>query len=150
MLRGENKTIDFEEAAFGCKRKINIIRSENCEECGGSGAKKGTSPKTCTKCNGTGQMRTVQNTPFGQFASTTTCNACGGQGSMISDPCPKCNGSGHVRNPRELEVNIPAGIDDGQGIVLRGEGCDGMNGGATGDLQITFSVQASDDKPICA
>ncbi len=133
--------LTFEEAAFGCKRKISIIRSENCEECGGSGAKKGTSPVTCSKCNGTGQMRTVQNTPFGQFASTTTCNACGGRGTTISDPCPKCNGSGHVRKPRELEVNIPAGIDHGQTVSVRGQGEAGLRGGPAGDLLITVYIK---------
>ena len=133
--------LTFEEAAFGCKRKINIIRSENCEECGGSGAKKGTSPVKCTKCNGTGQMRSVQNTPFGQFASTTTCNACGGRGTTISDPCPKCNGSGHTRKSRELEVNIPAGIDHGQTVSVRGQGEAGLRGGPAGDLLITVYVK---------
>ncbi len=133
--------LTFEEAAFGCKRKVNIIRNENCEECGGSGAKKGTSPVKCTKCNGTGQMRTVQNTPFGQFASTTTCNACGGRGTTISDPCPKCNGSGHNRKSRELEVNIPAGIDHGQTVSVRGQGEAGLRGGPAGDLLITVYIK---------
>ena len=133
--------LTFEEAAFGCKRKVNIIRAENCEECGGSGAKKGTSPVTCSKCGGTGQMRTVQNTPFGQFASTTTCNACGGRGSKITDPCPKCNGSGHIRKSRELEVNIPAGIDHGQTVSVRGQGEAGLRGGPAGDLLITVYVK---------
>ena len=133
--------LTFEEAAFGCKRKVNIIRAENCEECSGSGAKKGTSPVKCPKCNGTGQMRSVQNTPFGQFASTTTCNACGGRGTTISDPCPKCNGSGHIRKPRELEVNIPAGIDHGQTVSVRGQGEAGLRGGPAGDLLITVYVK---------
>lgn len=133
--------LTFEEAAFGCKRKINIIRNENCEECGGSGAKKGTSPETCSKCNGTGQMRSVQNTPFGQFASTTTCNACGGRGSKITDPCPKCNGGGHIRKSRELEVNIPAGIDHGQTVSVRGQGEAGSRGGTAGDLLITVYIK---------
>ena len=133
--------LTFEEAAFGCKKKISIIRSENCEECGGSGAKKGTSPVTCSKCGGTGQMRSVQNTPFGQFASTTTCNACGGKGSKISDPCPRCNGSGHIRKPRELEVNIPAGIDHGQTVSVRGQGEAGLRGGPAGDVLITVYVK---------
>ncbi len=133
--------LTFEEAAFGCKRKVNIIRSESCEECGGSGAKKGTSPVTCSKCGGTGQMRTVQNTPFGQFASTTTCNACGGKGTKISDPCQKCNGSGHIRKSRELEVNIPAGIDHGQTVSVRGQGEAGQRGGPAGDLLITVYIK---------
>ena len=133
--------LTFEEAAFGCKRKVNIIRAENCEECGGSGAKKGTSPAKCIKCNGSGQVRSVQNTPFGQFASTTTCNACGGRGTTIADPCPKCSGSGHVRKPRELEVSIPAGIDHGQTVSVRGQGEAGLRGGPAGDLLITVYVK---------
>ena len=133
--------LTFEEAAFGCKRKIKIVRSESCDECGGSGAKKGTSPVKCTKCNGTGQMRTVQNTPFGQFASTTTCNACGGKGTTVSDPCPACNGNGQIRKPRELEVNIPAGIDHGQTVSVRGQGEAGLRGGPAGDLLITVYIK---------
>ena len=96
--------LTFEEAAFGCKKKVTIIRGESCDDCGGSGAKKGTSPVKCARCGGTGQMRTVQQTPFGQFASTTTCNQCGGRGTTISDPCPICNGSGQNRKKKELEV----------------------------------------------
>ncbi len=135
--------LTFEEAAFGCKRKVNIIRSESCTECGGSGAKKGTSPVTCSKCGGSGQMRTVQNTPFGQFQSQTTCNACGGKGTTISDPCQKCNGSGQMRKNRELEVNIPAGIDHGQTVSVRGQGEAGLRGGPSGDLLITVYVKKS-------
>ncbi len=135
--------LTFEEAAFGCKKKVTIIRGESCDECGGSGAKKGTSPVKCARCGGTGQMRTVQNTPFGQFASTTTCNQCGGRGTTISDPCPVCNGSGQNRKKRELEVNIPAGIDHGQSVSLRGQGEAGLRGGSSGDLLITVYVKPS-------
>ncbi len=133
--------LTFEEAAFGCKKKVSIIRSESCSECSGSGAKKGTSPVKCSKCGGTGQMRTVQNTPFGQFASTSTCNACGGRGTTISDPCPKCNGAGQVRKNRELEVNIPQGIDHGQTVSVRGQGEAGLRGGPSGDLLITVYIK---------
>ena len=133
--------LTFEEAAFGCKKKVSIIRSESCDECSGSGAKKGTSPVKCSKCGGTGQMRTVQNTPFGQFASTSTCNACGGRGTTISDPCPKCNGAGQVRKNRELEVNIPQGIDHGQTVSVRGQGEAGLRGGPSGDLLITVYIK---------
>ncbi len=135
--------LTFEEAAFGCKRTVKIIRSESCEECGGNGAKKGTSPVTCSKCKGTGQMRSVQSTPFGQFSTQTTCNACGGRGTTISDPCPKCNGSGQNRKARELEVNIPAGIDHGQTVAVRGQGEAGLRGGPAGDLLITVYVKQS-------
>ena len=133
--------LTFEEAAFGCKKKVSIIRSESCDECSGSGAKKGTSPVKCSKCGGTGQMRTVQNTPFGQFASTSTWNACGGRGTTISDPCPKCNGAGQVRKNRELEVNIPQGIDHGQTVSVRGQGEAGLRGGPSGDLLITVYIK---------
>ena len=144
-VRGEDIhlriTVSFEEAAFGCKKEITIMRSESCNECAGSGAKKGTSPVKCSKCNGTGQMRTVQNTPFGQFASSTTCNACGGRGQTIKEPCPVCNGSGSVRKTRKLEVNIPQGIDHGQTVSVRGQGEAGLKGGPAGDLLITVYIK---------
>jgi len=133
--------LTFEEAAFGCKKEITIIRQESCEECSGSGAKKGTSPVKCTKCGGSGQMRTVQNTPFGQFASTSTCNACGGRGTTISDPCPSCSGTGQKRKTRKLEVNIPQGIDHGQSVSVRGQGEAGLRGGPSGDLLITVYIK---------
>jgi len=135
--------LTFEEAAFGCKKTVTIIRGESCDECEGSGAKKGTSPVKCARCGGTGQMRTVQNTPFGQFASTTTCNQCGGRGTTISDPCPICNGSGQIKKKRELKVSIPAGIDHGQTVSLRGQGEAGSHGGGPGDLLITVYVKDS-------
>ena len=133
--------LTFEEAAFGCKKEVTIIRQESCDECAGSGAKKGTSPVKCSRCNGTGQMRTVQNTPFGQFASTSTCNACGGRGSTISDPCPSCSGTGQKRKTRKLEVNIPQGIDHGQTVSVRGQGEAGLRGGPAGDLLITVYIK---------
>ena len=133
--------LTFEEAAFGCKKEVTIIRQESCDECAGSGAKKGTSPVKCTRCNGTGQMRTVQNTPFGQFTSTSTCNACSGRGSTISDPCPSCSGTGQKRKTRKLEVNIPQGIDHGQTVSVRGQGEAGLRGGPAGDLLITVYIK---------
>ncbi len=133
--------LTFEEAAFGCKKEVTIIRMENCPDCAGSGAKKGTTPQTCSQCNGTGQMRTVQNTPFGQFASTTTCNACGGRGTIIKEPCEKCSGSGKVRKTRKLEINIPQGIDHGQSVSVRGQGEAGSKGGPAGDLLITVYIK---------
>ncbi len=133
--------LTFEEAAFGCKKEITLIRMESCPECSGSGAKKGTSPVTCGQCNGTGQMRSVQHTPFGQFASTTTCNKCGGNGTIITTPCEHCNGSGKVRKTRKLEVNIPQGIDHGQSVSVRGQGEAGSKGGPAGDLVITIYIK---------
>ena len=133
--------LTFEEAAFGCKKNVNIIRMESCDECSGSGAKKGTNPVTCGTCHGTGQVRSVQNTPFGQFASQSQCNACGGRGTKITDPCEKCNGSGQVRKSRSIEVNIPAGIDHGQTVSVRGQGEAGLRGGPSGDLLITIYIK---------
>lgn len=135
--------LTFEEAAFGCTKKFTIIRGEQCEECGGSGAKKGTTPLNCSRCSGSGQVRSVQHTPFGQFASTTTCNQCGGKGKTISDPCPICNGSGQNRKRREIEVDIPKGIDHGETFAVRGQGEAGSRGGGNGDLLITVYVKES-------
>lgn len=133
--------LTFEEAAFGCKKEVNIVRSESCKECGGSGAKKGTSPVKCTRCGGTGQIRTVQSTPFGRFESSTACNVCGGRGTTIKDPCQSCGGTGHIRKSRKLEVNIPQGIDHGQTVSVRGQGEAGLRGGGAGDLLITVYIK---------
>ena len=134
--------ISFEEAAFGCTKEISVPRIEDCEDCGGSGCKPGTSPDTCPDCGGSGSVRTQQRTPFGVMQSTSACRRCGGSGRIIKDPCPKCGGKGKVRRTRTISVNIPAGIDDGQTISLRGQGHAGANGGPMGDLLITVSVKA--------
>ncbi len=133
--------ITFEEAAFGVEKEINIYRMENCKSCGGSGAKKGTSPVTCPVCGGSGQIRTTQRTPFGNFSSAATCNNCGGSGQKIENPCPDCKGSGQIKVQRKINVKIPAGIDDGQTITLRSEGSAGIKGGPNGDLYITISIK---------
>jgi molecular chaperone DnaJ len=135
-------SISFEEAAFGCKKDLNIPRIEDCEACKGSGSKPGTTPETCPDCHGTGTVRTQQRTPFGVMASTTACPKCGGSGQLIKDPCPTCGGKGKVRKTRSISVNIPAGIDDGQTISLRGQGHAGLHGGVNGDLLLTVSVKA--------
>ncbi len=143
--RGENLRVTlqltFEEAAFGCEKSVSISRSENCTSCGGSGAKSGTTPETCSTCHGTGQVKTTQRTPFGVFASTGPCQACKGSGKTIKDPCDTCKGNGKVRKNRTIKVKIPAGIDDGQTISLRGEGSSGTLGGPTGDLYVTVYVR---------
>lgn len=143
--RGENirasVALSFEEAAFGCEKNVKILRHENCGECGGSGAKKGTSAETCPTCHGTGQVRTQQRTAFGVFASSGPCQTCGGTGKIVKDPCEKCHGTGKVRRERTLKVKIPAGIDDGQTISLRGEGNSGSLGGPSGDLYVSVSVR---------
>ncbi len=137
-----NLSVSFEEAAFGCSKEINIPRIEDCEDCKGSGCKEGSSPETCSECHGTGSVRVQQRTPFGMMQSQTQCPKCGGTGKIIKDPCPTCSGKGKVRRQRKLSVNIPAGIDDGQTISLRGQGHAGLNGGPSGDLLITISVKA--------
>ena len=120
-------TISFEEAAKGCKRKIEIHRIETCPDCGGSGAQKGSTTKTCPDCGGRGQVNVQQRTPFGVISTTKTCTRCGGKGKIVEKPCQKCRGGGRVSKRRELEVNIPAGIDDRQVISVRGEGSMGSS-----------------------
>jgi molecular chaperone DnaJ len=134
--------ISFEEAAFGTNREITISRHESCESCGGSGAKKGTSPTTCKHCNGSGQVQYKQSTPFGQFVNVKTCDVCRGEGKIILDPCPTCNGKGRNRKNVKISLDIPAGIDDGQIISMRGEGDPGSKGGPKGDLFVTINVKA--------
>ena len=134
-------TISFEEAAKGCKRKIEIHRIETCPDCGGSGAQKGSTTKTCPDCGGRGQVNVQQRTPFGVISTTKTCTRCGGKGKIVEKPCQKCRGGGRVSKRRELEVNIPAGIDDRQVISVRGEGSMGSNGGPSGDLHVSVFVR---------
>ncbi|SHI38003.1 molecular chaperone DnaJ [Clostridium cavendishii DSM 21758] len=136
-------TLSFEEAVFGVEKEISITRSENCETCNGSGAKAGTSPKTCTKCNGSGQIRVQRQTPLGSFVSNTTCDVCGGKGKIIETPCNDCKGKGKVRKTRKIKVAIPAGVDTGNVMPLRGQGEHGANGGPAGDLYIKINVTPS-------
>lgn len=133
--------IAFEEAAFGIEKEINISRMETCATCTGTGAKPGTSASTCKHCNGTGQVQIKQSTPFGQFVNVKTCDVCRGEGKIITDPCTTCGGKGRVKKPVKLKINIPAGIDDGQTISLRGEGEPGLKGGPAGDLFISIRVK---------
>ena len=134
-------TITFEEAAFGCEKEVSLDRVEQCEACGGSGAAPGTSPETCSNCGGSGQVQQRRQTPMGVFATTSPCPRCGGKGKIISTPCKSCGGSGQVRQRKTLKVTIPAGIDNGQIVSLRGQGNAGKNGGPAGDLQIVITVQ---------
>ena len=137
----QNITIDFEEAAFGKKASIKINRSEECDKCSGTGSKPGTSKKTCPTCNGAGEVRTVQRTPFGNIASSRPCGTCGGEGEIIESPCDKCHGTGSTRKVKTIEVDIPAGIDDGQMIKLAGQGEVGTKGGPRGDLYIVVNIR---------
>ena len=134
-------TITFEEAAFGCEKEVSIDRVEQCETCKGTGAAPGTSPETCPACGGSGQVQQRRQTPMGVFATTGPCPRCGGTGKIIASPCKDCGGSGQVRRRKTLKVTIPAGIDNGQIISLRGQGSAGKNGGPAGDLQIVSTVQ---------
>lgn len=134
-------TITFEEAAFGCEKEINVFREENCEECAGTGAKKGTSPEQCPICHGTGQVQSFVNTPLGRVSNVRTCEACHGAGSVIKEPCPKCGGRGRVRRSRKITIKVPAGIDNGMQISLRRQGEPGLRGGENGDLYIFVTVK---------
>lgn len=138
---GARVSITFEEAAFGVKKEISYNRVGRCLDCGGSGAAKGSTAETCPKCHGSGQMRVVQRLGGMQFQSTTTCDNCRGKGKIIRNPCPNCRGTGFIRVTKKLEVSIPAGIDDGERIALRGQGNDGQNGGPAGDLILQVSVK---------
>ncbi len=134
-------TISFEEAAKGCKKNISYQQIENCEDCSGSGAKKGSTPKTCSVCNGTGQVRINQRTPFGVVQSSKACDSCGGKGKIIDTPCPTCDAKGRVRRSKTIEVSIPAGIDDEQVLSVGSKGNAGANGGPMGDLHVLVNVR---------
>ncbi|MBR6917394.1 MAG: molecular chaperone DnaJ [Clostridia bacterium] len=147
-IRGDDISVrvnlTFEEAVFGVKKEISYQKIQKCSECSGTGAAKGTSPKTCSTCGGTGQVKTQQRTPFGVMQSSRPCDACRGTGKIIETPCKNCRGSGYERVSKKLDVSIPAGIDNGQRIVLREKGSDGENGGRAGDLIIVVSVKKHD------
>ncbi|HJH32535.1 MAG TPA: molecular chaperone DnaJ [Methanosarcinaceae archaeon] len=137
-------SITLKDAAFGTETKINVPRAENCDTCGGSGAKKGTDPKNCPTCQGSGQTNRVQNTPFGRFMTTATCNVCHGKGQIIESPCPACKGSGKIKKVRKISVKIPAGADNGMRLKVRGEGEAGSPGAPPGDLYVVIHVKPHD------
>ncbi len=143
--RGENLrvrlNITFEEAAFGCEKEINVGRVEQCPDCKGTGCAPGTTPEVCPDCKGIGSVRTTQRTPFGMVQTSGACKKCGGRGKIIHQPCPRCGGRGAVRKNQTIKVKIPAGIDDGQTLNLRGKGNAGLDGGPAGDLLITVFVK---------
>jgi molecular chaperone DnaJ len=137
---GYDLTMTLEEIAHPCKKTISFLRPENCGECGGSGATKGTQPETCPQCKGAGQVRQSH----GVFSMSRTCSRCAGTGRIIANPCHACKGSGQVNRKRELNVDIPAGIDDGTRLRVSGEGEAGRMGGPRGDLYIRIHIKEHD------
>ena len=133
--------LSFEEAAKGCKKTVKVTKIDNCDDCKGTGCEKGTSAKTCPVCHGSGRVSSVQRTPFGQMQTQTVCNNCHGTGKIIDKPCHTCAGKGRIRHTVEKTVEIPAGIDDGQVLSVRGGGDAGVNGGPSGDLRVAVNVR---------
>ena len=133
--------ISFEEAAFGCEKAVTVERYETCDTCHGNGCAPGTSPEVCPDCHGTGTVQVRRQTPMGVFATSSPCPKCGGKGRIIHQPCKDCRGSGMVRKKKTIQARIPAGIDNGQTISIRGQGNAGKNGGPAGDLLITITVR---------
>ena len=133
--------ITFEEAAFGTKKGIEVVRMEDCPECRGTGAKRPGDVRTCPKCHGSGEVSEAQNTAFGRFVNVRVCDRCHGEGTIISNPCPRCHGRKQIRRVRKINVTIPAGIDNDQAITLRGEGEKGERGGPAGDLYVYITVK---------
>jgi len=134
-------TLTFEEAAKGCTKDMNVVRDEKCSACNGSGAKPGTSPVTCPNCHGSGQVVMTQQTMLGAMRVSRVCPNCHGEGKIIRDACPKCSGRGKVRSTKRITLKVPAGIDNGQIITMRGQGESGERGGPAGDLQVFITVR---------
>lgn len=132
--------LSFEEAAKGCRKKVTYSRIDSCTDCGGTGAAKGTSPRVCSECRGNGYIRVSRRTPFGMASSTSVCPGCKGSGKTIDNPCPGCS-YGRLKKTRTIEVDIPAGIDDNQTLTVRGQGDVGINGGPSGNLNVTVNIR---------
>lgn len=132
--------ITFEEAVFGVEKELDLNLKDTCKSCNGTGAKPGTSPETCSRCGGRGQVVTQHSTPFGTFRNSQVCPDCGGSGKMIKEKCPDCHGSGYISSRKKIQVSIPAGIDNGQSVRLRDKGEPGVNGGPRGDLLVEVVV----------
>ena len=145
-IKGSDVQIDmmlsFMEAVKGVKKTVSVTRLQTCKTCSGSGAAEGYKPETCAECAGTGRVKVQQRSPFGGIMQMSrACHRCGGKGSVIKNPCATCGGKGRVRVTKNLEVNVPAGIDDNQNFLLRGEGDSGLNGGPAGDCIVRVSVR---------
>lgn len=134
-------TISFIESCKGCEKEVSVTKQEQCTVCGGSGAAVGTHPQACPDCNGTGQVKVQQRTAFGVISTASTCSRCGGKGKIISTPCANCHGTGRKGITKKIKVTIPAGIDDGQTLLIRGGGNAGANGGPNGNLNVAVTVR---------
>ena len=132
--------ISFEQAVFGVEKELDLNLKDTCKTCNGSGAKPGTSPETCRKCGGRGQVVTQHSTPFGTIRNSQVCPDCGGTGKTIKEKCPDCRGSGYISSRKKIQVSIPAGIDNGQSVRIRDKGEPGVNGGPRGDLLVEVVV----------
>lgn len=132
--------ISFEQAVFGVDKELDLNLKDTCKTCNGSGAKPGTSPETCRKCGGRGQVVTQHSTPFGTIRNSQVCPDCGGTGKTIKEKCPDCHGSGYISSRKKIQVSIPAGIDNGQSVRIRDKGEPGVNGGPRGDLLVEVVV----------
>jgi len=136
-----NVTITFEEAAFGCEKELELTRTENCEECQGTGCQPGTTAETCPDCRGAGSVRVQRGAGGFAFSTTVPCGRCNSKGKIIHSPCKKCAGNGVVRRRARVSVTIPGGIDDGQAVSVRGQGNAGRNGGPSGDLVVGVRIK---------
>lgn len=136
-----NVTIDFMEACKGAKKKMRVTHMVKCDQCSGTGADANTKTSSCTECHGQGSVRVNQRTPFGVISTTKVCPRCGGKGKIVTNPCSKCRGSGRQRVTTDIELKIPAGIDNGQILRVGGQGDAGLNGGPNGDLNVSVTVR---------
>ena len=137
-----NVRISFMEACQGVKKTISFAHMDACPQCHGTGADSNTKKQVCPECNGRGSVKTNQQTPFGVISSTRVCSRCGGRGEIVTNPCSKCKGSGRIRSTANLELNIPAGINDGETIRISGKGDAGLNGGSAGDVYVTVEMMS--------
>ncbi|MDD6285928.1 molecular chaperone DnaJ [uncultured Methanosphaera sp.] len=141
---GQTVELTLEEVATGVSKDIKVTHKKTCPKCNGSRAEPGSSVNTCSNCNGTGQVRQVQNTPLGQFATVSPCPQCKGEGQIIEHPCTECHGTGLKQTTNKLSINIPAGVETGTRLRVAGEGDDGIKGAPSGDLYVTIKVKKHD------